>query len=331
MKTKRVTGVVIGLQIMSLAAGVFTLSAVTGCRRSDDMAQEVAREAAADRKREAALQKEVAASEAKAAREDAQRQKQAEEKEKAEEARIQAGDEKDAKAAFAQFESVNLNPQITISGKLKKYATVADLRGEQIRELQKLHGQKDWLALMKALGITYDPDGWLSKSLPKEPTINRAFSDLDSKEYFITLKPGTPIPMEEVTVPENVCHRSGGLQQALFLVAMKKPFHLHPNDAPFEWDAYDWQEHPDSGGFMHKWDIRSDELFVFLGETPINPTHPGTLHDTFYKIRDTYENAAKKLEEKKKLGDIGEAERTKALADLRATLRSQIVALLSKY
>jgi hypothetical protein len=138
--------------------------------------------------------------------------------------------------------------------------------------------------------------------------------------------------MEEVTVPENVCRRSGGLHHALFLVAMKKPFFLHPDDAPIEWET-DWQEHPDSGGFMRKWDIRVDEMFIFLGETPISPSPDGlnTLDVALFKIRTSYENQATKLSEKKKLGDIGEAERTKALADLRATVRSQIVALLSKY
>lgn len=340
MKTKYIARIAIGLQILALAAGGLVLSVLTGCGRSDNMAREVAREDAEDRKRatedrnrEAALKKEIAASNAKAAREEAQRLKQAEEKEKAEEAESQAGDETNAKAAFKKFESFNLNPQITISEKLKKYNAVADLRGEQIRELQKLHGQKDWIGLMEALGITFGQGEWINKSLPKEPTINRAFSALDSKEYFVTLKTGTPIPMDEVTVPESISHHSGGLHHALFLVAMKKPFHLNPDDAPFEWDTHGWQQHPDNGGFMRKWDIRVDEMFIFLGETPISPFPDGlnTLDVALFKIRTAYEDQAKKLSEKKKLGDIGEAERTKALADLRATLRSQIVALLSKY
>jgi hypothetical protein len=324
MKTKQVAGIAFGMQVVKMATGLLAFSVLAGCGRSDDMAREVARETAEDRKREATLQTDVAASEAKSAREDAQRLKQAEEKEKAEDAQLQEGDEKDAKAALKQFEFVNLNPQITISEKLKKFAAVADLRGEQIRELQRLHGQKDWIGLIKALGITYDPDEWLSKSLPKEPTINRAFSDLDSKEYFITLKTGTPIPMEEI------CYQKDNLQlhHALYLIAMKKPF--HPNDAPFEWDAYDWKEHPDSG-FMHKWNIRTDELFLLLGETPVYATQPGTMEDTLCGMRKAYEDAAVKLDEKKKLGDIDESQWAKSLADLRATLRNQIAALLAKY
>ena len=323
---------------VSTAAILITIGGLlilTGCGKSKAKREyeKAMREANADIEKMNARMKKDAEQQAKVQREikqrEADRLARAKREQAERDAREKSAEQDAVRESIADISKMVLKPSVAVSAKLRSFGAVTEFRGEDLQALQKLHANRDWNGLIKRLGFGPDKTDWLSSSSPGVQAANQAKWKLDRTDFNLFVRTRTALPFDKISVPESRSHRVGGIGHALFFVKIPTRYN-RPEDEPFRWDA-SWDKHPDGNGYLHEWDTGDAEIFLMFGEKPINPYPDGVLQDKLDTLSRQYQEQARKLVQKKKLGELSETDLTSQISRLRSQVKGKLTALLQQY
>lgn len=267
---------------------------------------------ATERKIEEARKQREAESARGANEEEDKRRMQAEHEERervGKERQTKAAEEEAAKQAQAEslkvaeevFGRISLNPQITLTGALKKANVTAELKGQDLEQFRALFAAKDWLGVLKAIGKV----GADAQNLPPAKDVQKAVDEFTKSKAFPILIKAPVVPGDRFLATINdlsywlvsLSERSGEDRISAMPIRTK---------------------HPDGIGYVVDW-------HPALGNVAIVAASSQQMEMETVKVGNMLAQLREGLKTKIRLGEISKEDAEKQLAEARAQSRTRFL------